>query len=151
MFRNVKPFLFRISIGQCLLNILLTTLLWHGDLLLTTWEYYSGRTCLGLTTVNMSAKASKTLNFLHHTLWGATTEAKSITYKCLVRPLLEYACLVWNPHTVSDKVTLESVQRRAAHWVCGSCWSSGENIGVNLWMVVYKSYIGLLFRHKGTT
>ena len=72
---------------------------------------------------HVSAKASKTLNFLRHTLWGATTEAKSMTYRCLVRPLLEYACSVWNPHTVSDKATLESVQRRAAHWVCGSRWS----------------------------
>ena len=28
-----------------------------------------------------------------------------------------------NPHTVSDKATLESVQRHAARWVCGSRWS----------------------------
>ena len=28
----------------------------------------------------------KVLNFLRHTLWGATTEAKSVAYKCLVRP-----------------------------------------------------------------
>ena len=56
-----------------------------------------------------SAKASKSLNFLH-TLWGATTEAKSMTYKYLVRPSLEYASVVWSPHTVSDKATVESVQ-----------------------------------------
>ena len=43
--------------------------------------------------------------------------------KSLVWPSLEYACTVWNPHTVSDKSTVESVQRRAAHWACGSCWS----------------------------
>ena len=72
---------------------------------------------------HVSAKASKTLNFLRRTLWGATTEAKSLAYKYLVRPLLEYACTVWNPHTVSDKTSLESVQRRAAHWACGSRWS----------------------------
>ena len=70
-----------------------------------------------------SANASKVLNFLRHTLWGATTETKSVTYKCLVRPLLEYACTVWNPHTVSDRAALESVQRHAACWVCGSRWS----------------------------
>ena len=72
---------------------------------------------------HVSAKASKTLNFLSHTLWGATTVAKSMTYKYLVRPLLEYACMVWNPHTVSDKTSLEYVQRRAARWACGSRWS----------------------------
>ena len=71
---------------------------------------------------HVSAKASKTLNFLRRTLWGATTEAKSMAYKYLVCrcPLLEYACMVWNPHTVSDKT---SVQRRAARWACGSRWS----------------------------
>ena len=68
----------------------------------------------------VAAKASKSLNFLRHTLWGATTEAKSMVS---VRPSLEYACTVWNPHTVSDKSTVESVQRRAAYWACGSCWS----------------------------
>ena len=72
---------------------------------------------------HVSAKASRVLNFLRHTLWGATTEAKSVTYRRLVRPLLEYACTVWNPHTVSDRAVLESVQRRAARWVCGSRWS----------------------------
>ena len=74
-----------------------------------------------------SAKASKSLNFLRHTLWGATTEAKSMTYKYLVRPSLEYASVVWSPHTVSDKATVESVQRRAARWSCGSRWSPLQN------------------------
>ena len=32
----------------------------------------------------VAAKASKSLNFLRHTLWGATTEAKSMVYKSLV-------------------------------------------------------------------
>ena len=70
----------------------------------------------------VSAKASKSLNFLRHTLWGAAGEAKSMAYKSLVRPILEYACTVWSPHTAADKSTLESVQRRAARWVCGSRW-----------------------------
>ena len=96
----------------------------------------------------MSAKASKTLNFLRHTLWGATTAAKSVAYKCLVRPLLEYACTVWNPHTAADKATLESVQRRAARWTCGSCVGLPCRIGgVNLQMIAYMSYIGLPSHH----
>ena len=61
-----------------------------------------------------SAKASKSLSFLRNTLWGDTTEAKSMTYKYLVRPSLKYASVMWSPHTVSDKATVESVQRRAA-------------------------------------
>ena len=70
----------------------------------------------------VSAKARRSLNHLRHSLWGATTAAKSVAYKCLVRPLLEYACQVWSPHTARDISGLESVQRRAARWACGSQW-----------------------------
>jgi len=68
----------------------------------------------------VSAKASKLLSYLRHTLWGATADAKSRAYKCLVRPCLEYACTVWNPYTASNKFTLETVQRHAARWAAGS-------------------------------
>ena len=70
----------------------------------------------------VSSKARRSLNHLRHSLWGATTAAKSVAYKCLVRPLLEYACQVWSPHTARDISGLESVQRRAARWACGSQW-----------------------------
>ena len=46
-----------------------------------------------------------------------------MAYKYLVQPSLECACTVWNPHNVSDKSTVESVQRLAARWACGSRWS----------------------------
>ena len=36
-----------------------------------------------------------------------------------VRPKLEYAAAVWDPHLISDKNTLEKVQRRAAQYVKG--------------------------------
>ena len=42
-------------------------------------------------------------------------------------PSLNYACTVWNPHTASDKAMLETVQRHAARWVCGSRWSPSTN------------------------
>ena len=45
-----------------------------------------------------SAKASNSLNFLFHTFWGATTEAKSITYKYLVRPSRVCKCCVEPSH-----------------------------------------------------
>ena len=75
----------------------------------------------------VSAKASKLLNYLRHTLWDATADAKSRAYKCRVQPCLEYACTVWNPHTASNKFTLKTVQRRAARWAAGSRWSSATN------------------------
>ena len=70
----------------------------------------------------VSAKARKSLNHLRHSLWGASTSAKSVAYKYLIRPLLEYACQVWSPYTTRDKSGLESVQRRTARWACGSQW-----------------------------
>ena len=35
----------------------------------------------------------------------------------MVRPQLEYASDVWDPHYVGDIMELEKVQQRAAHWV----------------------------------
>ena len=35
----------------------------------------------------------------------------------LLRPTLEYACTVWDPHTDCDSYKIEKIQRRAARWV----------------------------------
>ena len=55
-------------------------------------------------------------------MWGATPAAKAMAYKCIIRPLMEYSCQVWNPFTDKDISMLEKVQRRASRWVCGSKW-----------------------------
>ena len=35
----------------------------------------------------------------------------------MVRPIIEYPCTVWSPHTRKNIQSLEVVQRRAAHFV----------------------------------
>ena len=41
-------------------------------------------------------------------------------YTTLVRPILEFCCTVWSPHTILDIQSLEKkVQRNAARYVCG--------------------------------
>ena len=40
-------------------------------------------------------------------------------YKSLVRPFLEYACPVWSPYLVKDKLAIEKVQRRASRIAFG--------------------------------
>ena len=70
----------------------------------------------------IAAKATKCLNYLCHTLWGAPPQVKSTAYRCVVRPLLEYGCQLWNPFTQKNIQLLENTQRRAARWVCGSRW-----------------------------
>lgn len=65
----------------------------------------------------ISAKSLKKLGYLRRTLKGATKECKLIAYKSLVRPLLEYASVVWSPHLATDKDKLESVQRKAIRFI----------------------------------
>ena len=62
-------------------------------------------------------KASVSLNRLHRAMYGCTDYAKSLAYKALVRPCLEYGSTVWSPHTAKNIKFLESVQRRAARWI----------------------------------
>ena len=46
-----------------------------------------------------------------------------MAYKSIVRPSMEYACVVWNPHTEKDgALRLDAIQNRAARWVLKSRW-----------------------------
>ena len=67
---------------------------------------------------------SRSLNYLRHTLFSCSPSVKASAYKAIVRPILEYASPVWCLHFTKDVSQLESIQRRAAHWVCGSRWIS---------------------------
>ena len=44
--------------------------------------------------------------------------------RSIVRPCVEYACVVWNPHTARDCALLDAVQNRAARWIVRSHWNS---------------------------
>ena len=48
----------------------------------------------------ISNKASRTLGLLKRTLSSCSQNVKSIAYKMLVRPQIEYASEVWNPYTM---------------------------------------------------
>ena len=62
-------------------------------------------------------KASKTLNFVKRTLYQCEPSVKVAAYNTLVRPILEYANIVWDPHQQYLIDNIEMVQRRAARWV----------------------------------
>ena len=47
-------------------------------------------------------------------------------YNALVQPILEYASTVWSPGQKCLCATIEQVQRRAAHHVCGLHVQSGQ-------------------------
>ena len=66
---------------------------------------------------NVCNKANKTLGFLRRNLKIGSTKVKETAYKTFVRPILEYACTVWDPYTQEQIDKLEAVQRRAARFV----------------------------------
>lgn len=65
----------------------------------------------------ISAKANKSLGFLKRHLYKATQETKLIADNSLIRPQLEYASIVWNPHQLYLEEKLEAVQNRASRFI----------------------------------
>ena len=63
--------------------------------------------------------ASGVLKFLRRNLRVSSTSVKTRAYQMYVRPKLEYAGIVWDPHTKTNTDKIEMVQRQAAHWVLG--------------------------------
>ena len=57
----------------------------------------------------ISNKASRTLGLLKRTLSPCSQDVKSIAYKMLVRPQLEYASEVWNPYTMKCTKKIEQI------------------------------------------
>ena len=50
----------------------------------------------------------------------------------LVRPILEYASPVWDPHLIKDCLEIEKVQQAAACWVSSDyCWSNSVTSMLN--------------------
>ena len=41
------------------------------------------------------------LNFLRRNLYKCSQEVKASAYISLVRPLMEYACIVWDPYQIT--------------------------------------------------
>ena len=72
----------------------------------------------------LAAKATCSLNCFRHTLFSCPTYIKTVAYKSLFKPILEYASPVWCLHSSKDTSQLDSVQKHAARWVCRSRWIS---------------------------
>ena len=65
-------------------------------------------------------KANSTRGFLQRNLRQCSISVKSLAYVTYVRPIVEYASVVWSPHTQALKNLLEMVQRKAARFVFNS-------------------------------
>ena len=58
-------------------------------------------------------KTNKVLGLIKRTVDSKNREIFSMLYKSFVRPILEYACPVWSPYLVKDKLAIEKASRVA--------------------------------------
>ena len=65
----------------------------------------------------ITTKSSKVLGMVKRTLGPCKPEVKDTAYNMLVRPKLEYASPIWNPHKSSQISRLERIQHYAARFV----------------------------------
>ena len=78
--------------------------------------------------VNATAKkANGTRAFLQRNLRKAPTAVKMRTYESLIRPILEYSGVVWDPHNAQDVNKLEMGRKHAGtpKYVCMKLEASG--------------------------
>ena len=66
----------------------------------------------------ISHKANSVYAFLKRNLRQCSLSIKSLAYLTYVRPILEYASIIWTPYTKLHIATMEKIQRRAARFVC---------------------------------
>ena len=65
---------------------------------------------------NTAKKANSRLGMLRRCLRGANANTKTLAYTAMVRPILEYASVIWSPYKKREEKVVESVQRRAFRW-----------------------------------
>ena len=75
----------------------------------------------------VSSKANGILGLLRRNLRVGSKTIKTRAYEALVRPHLEYACTVWDPHTQVNIKRLDMVQRRASRYVCNR-WHNTSSV-----------------------
>ena len=111
------------------------TYILHGQLLrITDSTKYLGLTITSDLKWNshiQKVTANSVLGFLKRNLRIASKAVKTQAYDTLVRPHLEYACTVWDPYTQVNLRRLDSVQRRAARYVCNR-WHNTSSVSVML-------------------
>jgi exonuclease III len=73
-----------------------------------TWNRHIHETC---------NRANRTLGLLKRNLSKCPKDIRMQAYKGLIRPTLEYASTIWDPHTKILQEKLEAVQKRAARFV----------------------------------
>ena len=81
---------------------------------------------------SLISSCKQTLSFIRRNLPKAPSKIKEQCYKTLVRPKLEYACPVWDPHHKIHIDNTEKVQRASARFVTGNYRMESGNTLINL-------------------
>ena len=69
-----------------------------------------------LPSITISNEANQINAFIYRNLRHCPSTVKCNCYRSMVRPVLEYASSVWDPHTLNNINRIEAVQRRAARF-----------------------------------
>jgi len=106
-----------------------------------SWDYHIKSIC---------AKSNKILGLIRRTFGYSNKTAIKIAFRSLVRPILEYACPVWNPYLVKHKKAIEAIQRRASRLICGAEKEYNERLTELKWDTseFRRNYLSLLFMYK---
>ena len=67
----------------------------------------------------ITKKANSTRAFLSRNFHHCSKKVKDATYTTYIRPSVEYASSVWDPHTLQNIKKVEQVQRSSARYVTG--------------------------------
>ena len=65
-------------------------------------------------------------------------KVKADCFKILARPVLEYACSVWDPHHQVDINSIDKVQKRAARFATGNYKMESGNTKMNMKKLKWK-------------
>lgn len=66
---------------------------------------------------DITSSAFRKLCVLRRKIKDTPSNIKLLAYTTIIRPKLEYACVLWDPHTKKDIHQLESIQRKAVRFI----------------------------------
>jgi hypothetical protein len=79
-----------------------------------------------------ASKASSRLGFVRRNLKNCPISCHKTAYIALVRSVLEYGSVVWDPHLTRDIDKLEQIQRNGARFITGDYKSRHEEAVTNM-------------------